>query len=102
MESNGIVNKIFTFLDEHQWISFFIGTAAILITAYVALRFGHEMSSLLGVILRWSGLLARDNTSAWCNYDIARRRVGIVVGCVDILPVAPVTAEADGKSISSA
>ncbi|MCR5530085.1 MAG: hypothetical protein K6F49_12815 [Saccharofermentans sp.] len=52
MESNGIVNKIFTFLDEHQWISFFIGTAMILLTAYMALRFGHGMSSLLGVIIR--------------------------------------------------
>lgn len=52
MESNGIVNKIFTFLDEHQWISFFIGTAMILLAAYMALRFGHGMSSLLGVIIR--------------------------------------------------
>lgn len=51
MESNGIVNKIFAFLDEHQWISFFIGTAAILVTAYLALRFGHGMSSILGALL---------------------------------------------------
>ena len=51
MESNGIVNKIFAFLDDHQWISFIIGTAAILITAYLALRFGHGMSALLGVIV---------------------------------------------------
>ncbi|MBO4782563.1 MAG: hypothetical protein J5522_09210 [Lachnospiraceae bacterium] len=51
MESNGIANKIFAYLDDHQWISFFIGTAVILIAAYLALRFGHGMSSLLGAMI---------------------------------------------------
>lgn len=51
MQDNGLINKILNYLDEHQWISFLIGTASILLAAYVALRFGHGLSEVLGTVV---------------------------------------------------
>lgn len=51
MEKQGIGARILTFLDGHQWISFILAVAVILITTYLALRFGHGINSLIGTII---------------------------------------------------
>ena len=51
MENNRIVTSVLSFFDRHQWQSFVLAMGIIILTGIVALKFGHGMSSLLGVIL---------------------------------------------------
>jgi len=51
MERQGIATAILSFFDRHQWLSFILAVAVIVITTYMALRFGHGMSALLGTVI---------------------------------------------------
>ncbi len=52
MEDQGIGTKILAFLDKHEWVSFAIAITVLILTAYVAVRFGAGLSNVLGAFIR--------------------------------------------------
>ncbi len=52
MENSRIVTSILSFLDRHQWLSFVLAMGIIILTGFLALKFGHGMSSILGTLIR--------------------------------------------------